>query len=184
MIMADILMWFLLIVGIILVFNAYWLASASLSPGGVNRFQAEYRRPLRATLAGVACVVPLVLAAVLCFRLKHPVANLVGLLFIGAPIMFGMAGSAGFAQRLGAGLAVEADVRQPWRRVLRGGMVLAFMMLLPFIGWFVVLPWTLISGVGAVVLARRGGGFEDPASPAAGSGAGSVDAHASGLNPA
>jgi len=37
----------------------------------------------------------------------------------------------------------------PWRRVLRGGVVLSFAFLLPVIGWFVLLPWTLVSGVGA-----------------------------------
>jgi len=41
------------------------------------------------------------------------------------------------------------DARLPWRRVLRGGTVLSFAFVLPVIGWFGLLPWTLVSGVGA-----------------------------------
>jgi hypothetical protein len=58
-------------------------------------------------------------------------------------------GSAGLCDRIGAGLPGDTDARQPWRRVLRGGIVLSFAFVLPVIGWFVLLPWTLVSGVGA-----------------------------------
>ena len=43
------------------------------------------------------------------------------------------------------------DASQPWRRVLRGGTVLTLTFLLPFVGWFLILPWTLISGFGAAI---------------------------------
>jgi len=147
-------MWFFLILGIMMVFNAYWLASVALSPVWVTRCQSQYERPLRTTLAGLLCTVPLVVVAIVCFKQKHPVGNLIGLLSLGTPIVLGMAGSAGFAQRLGLGLAATADAQQPWRRVLRGGVVFTFMMLLPLIGWVVVLPWALVSGLGAMVLSR------------------------------
>ena len=43
----------------------------------------------------------------------------------------------------------------PWRRLLRGGMVLGLAFVMPFLGWFVLLPWSLASGLGALVLSRR-----------------------------
>ena len=42
----------------------------------------------------------------------------------GGVILGGLVGSAGLAQRIGAGLPSPADLTQPWRRVLRGGIVL------------------------------------------------------------
>ena len=39
--------------------------------------------------------------------------------------------------------------------MLRGGVVLVFLFLLPVIGWFIVLPWALVSGVGALLLSLR-----------------------------
>jgi hypothetical protein len=64
-------------------------------------------------------------------------------------------GSAGLCDRIGAGLPGDADARLPWRRVLRGGIVLSFAFVLPVIGWFVLLPWTLVSGVGAALGSLR-----------------------------
>jgi hypothetical protein len=70
------------------------------------------------------------------------------------PALFG---SSGLALRVGAGLSSPADGDQPWRRTLRGGVVLGGTFLLPFAGWFVVLPVALVSGFGvaASVLYRR-----------------------------
>jgi len=61
-------------------------------------------------------------------------------------------GSAGLALRIGAALKGDRDVAQPWRRVLRGGLVLAPTFLFPLLGWFVLLPWTLVSGFGSAVM--------------------------------
>jgi hypothetical protein len=47
------------------------------------------------------------------------------------------------------------DETQPWRRVLRGGIVLAFSFLLPFVGWVIIPLWVLVSGLGAFILAAR-----------------------------
>ena len=153
MIMADVLTWFLLIVGIILVLNSYWLAAVSLWPGWVEACAARYRQPGRVTLAGVIVAIPGVILVMLFRNSHHPVGNALSIIVIGTLLIMGMAGSAGVAQRIGQGLVSPKDERQPWRRVLRGGIVFAFTMLLPFVGWFVVLPWAVVSGLGAVTLA-------------------------------
>ncbi len=67
-------------------------------------------------------------------------------------------GSAGLGDRIGVGLPSAGDATQPWRRLLRGGTVLSLTFLLPIVGWVGVLPWTLVSGVGAAVLAMRAHG--------------------------
>jgi hypothetical protein len=64
-------------------------------------------------------------------------------------------GLAGLARRVGAGLPSPLDEAQPWRSSLRGGLVLAATFLLPFGGWFVLLPCALVSGFGVSVMAWR-----------------------------
>lgn len=156
MIMADVLTYFLLIAGSILVLNAYWLAAASLAPKLVDECQAHYARPWLITGIGLLLVIPVVGLARLIGEVNHPFFKLLSILLLAPAVISGMAGSAGLARRIGQGLVSAVDHQQPWRRILRGGLVLAFTLLLPFIGWFVLFPWTLISGLGAVGLALRG----------------------------
>jgi hypothetical protein len=51
--------------------------------------------------------------------------------------------------RIGQGLKSTRDAHEPWRRVLRGGIVLALTFVLPFVGTFVVMPLAFVSGFGA-----------------------------------
>lgn len=167
MIMADVFKIVFLVVGIQAVFVAYWLASASLFPRWVVRAGAAYQgRAVRSTLLGLVVAGPLGAIAVALFAGGGALA-LLGALVVSVPVLLGLAGSAGFALRLGAGLAPGVEDRTMARPVLRGGIVLALTFLLPIVGWFLVFPWVLVSGVGAALLALR--------RPAA---AGAVVAHA------
>lgn len=151
MIVADILMWFLLVVGLLLVFISYWLASAALFPRMVERAREAYAQPVRAVLLGVLIAAPLITLGVVIGAQANPFFKVLGLTISAVPVLLGLVGSAGLSQRIGAGMASPVDDTQPWRRVLRGGIVLALGFLLPFLGWFGVLPLTLLSGVGAAV---------------------------------
>jgi hypothetical protein len=153
MTMADVLRIFLLIVGTLLIFISYWLATEALFPELVERCREKYsRHVLRTSVVGLALAFPLILIGILFLsRSPNPVGKLVGWAFISGPVFLGLAGSTGLSRRIGMGLPSAVDERQPWRPVLRGGIVLSFTFLLPFAGWFLVLPWTLISGFGAAV---------------------------------
>jgi len=153
MIVADILMWFLLIVGLLMVFNSYWLAAAALFPRMVGRARAAYSRPVVSILIGLLVAAPLVTVGVLIGARNNPAFKLIGLSISAIPILLGLMGSSGLSQRIGEGMASPVDDAQPWRRVLRGGIVLSLGFLLPFLGWFGVLPLTLLSGVGAATMA-------------------------------
>ena len=119
----------------------------------VVRARVQYSRPGRITLIGLGLVLPFLVVVVLCFKVKNPVFQLLGITCIAVPVVLGLLGSSGLSQRVGIGLPSLVDERQPWRRVLRGGIVLVLTFLLPFVGWFFLLPLTLISGLGAAVLA-------------------------------
>ena len=155
--MADILKIFLLIVGLLIVFVSYWVAAQALFPKFVARACEQYARPVRATFLGLFAAVPFIALALALFKnSKNPVMNIAGVALLGVPVVLGLCGSAGLAQRIGCGMAAALDAEQPWRRTLRGGMVLAFMFLLPFLGWIGLTLWTLVSGFGVAISVLRG----------------------------
>ena len=156
MIMADVLKFVFLIVGLLMVFVAYWLAAEALFPALVERARQQYQgHGWRITLVGLAAAVPLVALGFIVGQLAHPAAKMLGVALGSMPVLVGLVGSAGLSRRIGEGLVSRLDEQQPWRRVLRGSIVLALTFLLPVVGWFIVLPWTLISGFGAALLSCR-----------------------------
>ena len=152
MTVADILQYLLLIVGSWLTLIAYWLATVALAPRLVERCAARYGgHPVRDTLVGLVIALPLAVLGLVAAKQLGKVAVPV---VLGCWLLAGLlalVGAAGLAQRIGAGLTSPLDAVQPWRRVLRGGMVLGLVFCLPVLGWYVLLPWTLVSGLGAVV---------------------------------
>jgi hypothetical protein len=152
MIMADILKIFLIIVGLLTVYVSYWLVAQALFPAMVERARQHYSRPVKITFVGLlAAAVPVVLGAIIS-NLPNPALKLTGVTLMLIPALLGMVGSAGLTLRIGAGLPSPLDESQPWRRVLRGGILLSLTFLLPFVGWFVLPIWALVSGFGAFIL--------------------------------
>lgn len=155
MIMADILKIFLIIVGVLTVYVTYWLVAQALFPGVVERARHQYAKPVKLTLIGLAAALLPVIVGAAISNMPNPVMKLLGVTLMVVPALLGLVGSAGLALRIGAGLQSPADEQQPWRRVLRGGILLALTFLLPFVGWIVLSLWTLISGFGAFVLSVK-----------------------------
>lgn len=154
MIMADVLKIFLLVTGTLIVLVSYWLAAESLFPHIVHQARQRYRsHPLRITVLGALCGAPLLAVGLSLLQNGSAPAKAIGFALAAVTTLSGLLGSAGLCRQLGAGLPSPTDAAQPWRRVLRGGIVLALTFLLPFVGWFLILPLTLASGFGATVLA-------------------------------
>ena len=183
MIMADVFKIVFLVAGALVVFVSYWLAGAALFPDTVERARRQYHeRPIRITGLGVGLTAPALLVGVaLLQQAVNPLAKLAGAIVLAVPVLLGLLGSAGLATRIGLGLPAQRDDGHPWHRMMRGSVVLSLTFLLPVIGWFVVLPWTLVSGVGAAVAAIRGArasarSATPPAAPVASSSTASVAA--------
>lgn len=157
MILADVLKIVFLILGALIVVISYWLAAIALVPGTVNGTRLAYTtRPGRITITGLLIGLPLVvLGAALVNGAPHPGLKLLGAGIASLPILLGLVGSAGLSECVGHGLMHGDDAHNPWRRSLRGAVVLALTFLLPVIGWFIVLPLTVFSGFGALVFATR-----------------------------
>ena len=151
MIMADVLKIFLLIVGGLVIVNCYWLIAESLFPRFVERARKGYEdKPVKNTLKGALIAGPLLAVGLnlLDNFAGNPAIGLFGWASVLGPALIGLMGSAGLAQRVGMGLPSPKDEGQPWLRVMRGGIVLSLCCLLPFLGWFVILPIVLVSGFG------------------------------------
>ena len=155
MIMADVLKILLIILGILTVYVSYWLLAEALFPTIVERASRQYGKPLKISFVGLAAALaPVILGAILS-KVPNPLIKVLGITLLVAPAMLGLAGSAGLTLRIGAGLPSPVDESQPWRRVLRGGVLLACSFLLPVVGWIVLPLWVLVSGLGALLLALR-----------------------------
>ena len=166
MIFADILFWFLMVAGAYLALNAYWLAAVALFRPAVERARITYAtRPVGATLAGLLALVPVALVFFAFARAHHPGVKLVTGALLMVPLVLALVGSAGLADKIGAGLASPVDEDQQWRRVLRGGAVLALLFVVPLLGWFAVFPLTLASGLGALLFPLRPAPISEPAVP-------------------
>ncbi|MEE2942166.1 MAG: hypothetical protein VX413_02110 [Verrucomicrobiota bacterium] len=146
------------VVLLMLVFQAYWLAVTGLFPRLVGQARDRYKKPISTTLIGLAVVVPTFLIGFVLLgnEENHSIVKVIGVVIGIVPLMLGAIGSAGLCQLIGLGLPAPGDQSQNWRRVWRGGWVLNFCYLLPFIGWFVILPWGIISGCGAFVMSLSG----------------------------
>lgn len=146
---ANVLVWLFIALGFFLMFVSYWLASAALFPAHVARCAEQFRRPVVTTLIGLLLAVAPIAAGTGVLNAAPAALKWIGLLLIAAPLLAGLVGSAGLARRIGVGLPTPHDATQPWRAVLRGGVVLALTFLLPILGQLLVIPLVLTAGTGA-----------------------------------
>lgn len=156
MIMADVFKILFLVLGTIATVVCYWLLFEAVFPRVVEGARDRYERhPKRALLVGLLVTAPTLLLGAAFASAPAALAKFLGITLLLALLLVSLVGSAGLAELVGGRLASAVDAQWPWRRVLRGGTVLAVTFVLPLAGWFVVLPVTLVSGVGAAVLAWR-----------------------------
>ena len=160
MIMADVFKILFPVVGTLMSFVCFCLLFEGVVPAAVERCRSVYEhKPKRAILLGLAIALPGVFLGILLLNAPAAPGKFLGFTVIFTLISLGILGAAGLSRLIGSRLHTPGDEAQPWRRVLRGGVILAITFLFPFVGWFLVLPLTLISGLGAAVMSmwqRRG----------------------------
>ncbi len=152
--LADVFSIVFIILGFLIVYISYWLMSVGLFPRFVDRCAAQIgAAPVKTTILGAVLLIPLV-AIGLAISSKAPngAIKLFGLSIALLGILGALFGSAGLALRIGQGLKSARDYQEPWRRVLRGGIVLGLTFVMPFLGTFVIMPFAFICGFGAFVI--------------------------------
>ena len=91
MTIANVLQVLFLILGAMLVFQAYWLAGTALFPRLVGSAKDRYKRPFRTTLIGLLVVVPAIwLGFMLLGQASQPVFKGIGFVVGSLPLITGM----------------------------------------------------------------------------------------------
>jgi hypothetical protein len=164
MIMADVLKIFFLVLGAASTVIGYWLFFEACAGGMVTRCSRTYdTKPFKALFLGLLLGLPATFAGIAMLQNGGPVVKGVGAVVLMTLVFIGLLGSTGLARNVGNKLSINSAARSPWVGVLSGGIILCCVYLLPILGWFVMIPATLGSGIGAAFLSRK----EKPQAPTA-----------------
>jgi hypothetical protein len=138
-------------IGVILVATSYFVFSAALAPNITARGRMRFsRQPWLPTIIGVLVSAPWVIAAmILMGQDRLPAGKFAGAVLGCLWILSGLIGSAAIAQHVGRGGRTGDD---SWVTTVRGGLFLTLTWVLPLVGWLGMLPLTLATGVGCLVL--------------------------------
>jgi hypothetical protein len=154
--LADVFTFLFVILGFLIVYVGYWLMAFGLFPQQTQRCADQISRaPVKTPVVGAALLVPLVsLGFFISSKAPNAVGKILGIGLVLVVLLVALFGAAGLALRIGEGLKSTRDEHEPWRRVLRGGIVLGLTFVMPFLGTFVLMPFAFLAGFGAMVLGR------------------------------
>ena len=153
MLMADTMSIFFAVLGMLLAFAGLWLLCRGLWPNAVAAAAERCARRLWPSfLAGLPTTLVMIVLAKILFSVPLPAGKIAGFGVVCLFMLQAHTGVSGLATAIGRRLSSPLDEQSPWRATLRGGIVLDLTYLLPILGWFVVLPASIIIGSGAVNL--------------------------------
>ena len=153
MLMADTMSIFFVVLGMMLALPGLWLLCRGLWPEAVAAAAERcHKRLWSSFLAGLPITIMMVAIAAILFNVLGPFGKIAGLGVICLYMLQAHTGVSGLATSIGSRLATSRDEQRLWRSTLRGGIVLELAYLLPFLGWFVILPVSIIIGSGAANL--------------------------------
>jgi hypothetical protein len=138
--------------GILVGLPAYWLFARGMWPATVERAREVASRNL---LVNFFCGVPLVGVIILMLTQAGKIRAIGGSIaatLAMVSLLWGLVGVAGLASHIGQRLWPACKEDQEWKAILRGGLIIAGSLTLPFIGWF-ILPLVLIT-LGAGIRVR------------------------------
>ena len=167
MLMADVMLWTLVIVGFCLAQQGLWLLCRALWP---RRLAAAAERCATRPVVSFLVGLPVTAAAIAAVALAGNALGALGQAFAFAGFIafwvYANLGAAAFATYVGQRLTSPADLARPWAATVRGGVALELAWLVPVVGWVGVFPVSIVLGTGAVTLAmfsrRPGVGTDAP----------------------
>lgn len=153
MLMADTMSIFFVILGMMLALPGLWLLCRGLWPAAVAAASERCRRSLWSSfLLGLPITIVMIVVTRILFGLLGPAGKIAAVGVVSLYMLQAHTGVSGLATAIGSRLWSPLDEQRPWRSTLRGGVVLELTYLLPFLGWFVILPASIIIGSGAANL--------------------------------
>ena len=150
MLMADTMAIFFVFLGMLLAFSGFWLLCRGLWPEAVEAAaQRCSKRIWPYFLAGIPLTLVMIVLTRVFFALG-PAGKIAGVGVVCLYMLQAHTGVSGLITLIGRRLPSPLDAQSPWRATLRGGIALELTYLLPILGWFVVLPASIIIGTGAM----------------------------------
>lgn len=157
MLVADVIMWFLVIVGVLVAFPALWLLCRSLYPKQIERIADDLEKgTVKLFFIGVPIAAACFFGVALFSNRKNPFCDMAAIATLAFFLFYSNVGAAGLATMIGRKLPSPSDQERPWKGTIRGGAVLVLSYLLPLLGWFFILPISLITGAGALTMCLLG----------------------------
>lgn len=170
MVIADVLLGTLVVLGVLLALPSLWLLLRALFPSAVDRSRVRVgASPLLSFFVGLLPATLLFGLGLALLSKAGPAGKAAGfVLLVGGFLLAGL-GFAGLSTVVGERLPSSADEGRPWRGLVRGAVCLELSFLLPFVGWFGILPLAAVTALGAATLALLAPGREatPPLVPAA-----------------
>ncbi len=146
----------LLIVGFLLSLGAFQLLMAAAAPGLVAQAARNLNRGIGwqfAAFAAGAAGILLAIGLLAAFSNGGPIVKIITFLPFMVLTLAQAAGLAATSLCVGARLGSTADAGHPWKRVVRGAATLGLAWVVPFVGWFFLLPGTFVVAIGAAIIA-------------------------------
>lgn len=158
MLFADTMAIFFVVLGVLIAFPSLWLLCSGLFPNFVLRTElAVHKGYWKSFFIGIPVIALSVILVAAVGKLPATFGQIGGILCFSFLMFFAQTGVAGLATHVGKRLRSPADIERPWKATLRGGIVLVLSYLLPLLGWFFILPLSLIIGAGSSARACFGG---------------------------
>lgn len=150
MLMADTMSIFFVVLGMLLAFSGLWLMCRGLWPDAVEAAAERCaKRIWPYFLAGLPLTFVTIVLTKFLFVLG-PAGKIAAVAVVCLYMLQAHTGVSGLATAIGRRLPSSLDQHSPWRATLRGGIALELTYLLPILGWFIVLPASIIIGTGAI----------------------------------
>ena len=144
-----------IIIGLLLTVAASLIAAHAFFPDFTARCEKRTDRPVRAILLGAGCALIVGVVMKLCGMLGSA-GQLPMLLSGGSALLLGLMGSSGQMLRMARRFDDCGTPAEPsWPALRRSGTVLALTYVLPVVGWFLVLPLSLLCGLGCAIISLR-----------------------------
>lgn len=138
------------IIGLLLTIGASILTVRALFPDFSGRCAGSCSTPVRSILLGVATVAGAAVLITLVQKLGQG-AQLPTLLIIGTLILLALAGASGQVVRMARRSVRAGEDPAGWPAAIRGTATLTLAYLLPVAGWCLVLPLSLLCGLGCTL---------------------------------
>jgi hypothetical protein len=154
MLLADTMAIFFVVAGLLITFPSIWLLLSALCPAFVQRTASAAENSLvKSFLIGIPVTVAAIVLTIVVGKLPATFGQIGGVLTFSLLMVFAQAGVAGIAVHVGRNLKSPADLDCPWKATRRGSIILVFSYLLPLVGWFLILPASIITGAGSATRA-------------------------------